>query len=269
MLSLIHNKGKLDPKDFAKRIETIFKEKRVVGYGSATMQAAQRLMNGVSWNKSGVGPPSAGNGSAMRAAPIGLAYWNVPAALIINTAYQGIITHDNPICSAGALIVSGAVALLLEHGNMGNWEKWYGYLAGYVASVSSELAHNMAELWVRRNDPMETVASWLHDMQIDDWPGISPWVKTSTLWSLYAFINSPDDFWETLCTAIWPGGDIDTTGAMAGAISGAYNGLQNIPHDVAILVNDKGRWGFEDLCGLAESLHRLVVNGHNSNGYSG
>jgi ADP-ribosylglycohydrolase len=42
------------------------------------------------------------------------------------------------------------------------------------------------------------------------------------LWSLYSFLRSPEDYWETVCTAIAVGGDVDTTAAMAGAVSGAY-----------------------------------------------
>jgi hypothetical protein len=54
----------------------------------------------------------------------------------------------------------------------------------------------------------------------DFWNGISPFVTSSVLWSLYSFLRSPDDYWEAICTAIAVGGDVDTTAAMTGAIAG-------------------------------------------------
>src|SRR5262249_18401814 len=60
------------PEDYARRIAAIFVEDRIVGRGRATEQAAHRLAAGVPWYQSGEPAPQAGNGSAMRAAPVGL-----------------------------------------------------------------------------------------------------------------------------------------------------------------------------------------------------
>jgi ADP-ribosylglycohydrolase len=65
------------------------------------------------------------------------------------------------------------------------------------------------------------------------------------------------DYWETICTAIQVGGDVDTTAAMAGAISGATVGLAGIPPEAARLVSDRGSHGFEALVELAGELHHL------------
>jgi hypothetical protein len=93
----------------------------------------------------------------------------------------------------------------------------------------------------------------------DRWPGISPFVTSSVLWSLYAFLRTPDDYWETICTAISVGGDVDTTAAMAGAISGAYNGRNAVPQALAARLNDRGTWGYEALVELAHSAHRVAM----------
>jgi hypothetical protein len=50
----------------------------------------------------------------------------------------------------------------------------------------------------------------------EGWRGISPFVTSSVLWSLYSFLRSPEDYWETVCTAIAVGGDVDTTGGHGG-----------------------------------------------------
>ncbi len=52
----------------------LFAESRIVGRGLATETAARRLIRGVPWDEAGVPGPSAGNGSAMRAGPVGLLY---------------------------------------------------------------------------------------------------------------------------------------------------------------------------------------------------
>ncbi len=65
-------------------------------------------------------------------------------------------------------------------------------------------------------------------------------VTGSVCWSLYAFLRSPDDYWETICTAIGAGGDTDTTAAMAGGIVGARLGLKGLPQELLARLNDQG-----------------------------
>ncbi|MCX5718537.1 MAG: ADP-ribosylglycohydrolase family protein, partial [Nitrospirae bacterium] len=62
------------PDDYSERIKAIFAERRIVGWGQATREAAIRLVQGIPWEEAGTPAPSAGNGSAMRAAPIGLLF---------------------------------------------------------------------------------------------------------------------------------------------------------------------------------------------------
>jgi hypothetical protein len=89
----------------------------------------------------------------------------------------------------------------------------------------------------------------------DDWEGISPFVTPSVLWRLYSVLHSPDDYWEAICTAI--AGEVDTTAAMAGAISGALVGLRGIPAEPCSLLSDRGAWGYEALVQLATDLYNL------------
>ena len=56
---------------------------------------------------------------------------------------------------------------------------------------------------------------------------------------------------ETMRTSIAVGGDVDTTAAMAGAISGAYLGLGALPMDLARRVTDQGTWEYAELVDLA------------------
>jgi ADP-ribosylglycohydrolase len=106
--------GRFDSGHYAVRIAAIFREERIVRRGRATTEAALRLISGVAWTQAGTAPLAAGNGSAMRAAPIGLMYWDDEERMIAAAHDQGRVTHQDPRCSAGAAAVAGAVALGLR-----------------------------------------------------------------------------------------------------------------------------------------------------------
>ncbi len=100
--------------------------------------------------------------------------------------------------------------------------------------------------------------SGLDPAHIERWQGISAFVTPSVLWSLYAFLRSPDDYWETICTAIGVGGDTDTMAAIAGAISGARLGVEALPQDLVARLNDNGQWNAVALVELAQSCAAIV-----------
>jgi ADP-ribosylglycohydrolase len=100
--------------------------------------------------------------------------------------------------------------------------------------------------------------SGMDPAHIDRWQGISAFVTPSVLWSLYSFLRSSDDYWETICTAIGVGGDTDTMAAIAGAISGARLGVKALPGELLSRVNDRGEWGADALSELAHSCARMI-----------
>ncbi len=79
---------------------------RIVGRGRATAAAASRLARGVAWDRAATPAPNAGNGSAMRAGPVGCMFWNDPDALIEAAGDQGRITHADLRCAAGPVPLS-------------------------------------------------------------------------------------------------------------------------------------------------------------------
>jgi ADP-ribosylglycohydrolase len=256
--------GGFAPGDYAGRVARLFTEGRIVGPGQTTAQAAYRIARGTPWDEAGTPPPAAGNGSAMRAAPVGLLLAHDPEAMIRMAHDQGRVTHRDPRCSAGAVAVAGATALAVIHGppepavlcrTLAEWTRPFDPI---LAAAITELPR-----WVE--EPLPRAASRIarvgldpsHPDDRDGWGGIAPFVTPSVLWSLYAVLRCPGDYWETICTAIAVGGDVDTTAAMAGAISGAAVGLRGIPEDLARLVTDQGSGGHALLVELAGSLHDL------------
>lgn len=252
---------RFDPASYARRVAAIFAENRIVGRGRATAAAAQRLAQGVPWQESGTPPPQAGNGSAMRAGPIGLFFFDDPERMVAAAHDQGRITHADPRSSAGAAAIAGAVALALQ-GRLKGTDAVVAQLVEWSAPLDLSFAKELGRLpgWldlVPEAAGPEIARAGLQPGFSDRWQGISPFVTSSVLWSLYSVLHSPDDYWETICTAIAVGGDVDTTAAMAGAISGAALGLRAIPHGLAVRLTDQETWGYNDLVGLAERCHEI------------
>lgn len=256
--------GGFDVEDYARRIAAIFEERRIVGRGMATTRAARRLIRGVSWKESGAPPPSAGNGSAMRAGAVGLICYDDVDRLVKVAERQGVITHRDPRCSAGAVAIAGAVSLALREKEI-VVEEFVAQLGEWMTPLEGSFADYVIKLdrWISL-PPAQAAEAIIPAGKApgyeDGWRGISPFVIPSVLWSLYSFLRTPDDYWETICTAIAVGGDVDTTAAMAGAVSGARMGMEAIPQGLARQVNDMGAWGYEALVDLAEKAYEIKMN---------
>jgi len=255
------------PDDYSERIKAIFAEKRIVGWGQATREAAIRLIQGIPWEEAGTPAPSAGNGSAMRAAPVGLLFFD-NTQLLVHAAYdQGRITHRDSRCSAGAVAISGAVALVLQ-GKPISPDLFLFSLADLVKLIEPTFSAELIKLIQWISMPPDKAVDFISKAGIDEdyldedeWQGISPFVISSVLWSLYSFLRTPDDYMETIYTAIEGGGDVDTTAAMAGAISGAYLGLDAIPSDLLHYLTDRGMWRFDELIELAHQCYEIKMHG--------
>ncbi len=250
-----------DPGDYAGRIAESFSKGRIVGGGRATWEAAIRLSQGIPWDEAGTPSPSAGNGSAMRAGPVGLMFFDDPEALIRAAQDQGRITHKDPRCSAGAVAIAGAVALALSARPIQS-RPFLSQLSGWSARLDSSVSQGIRALidWVEL-DPADTIQKIARagyaPGYTPDWQGVTPFVTGSVLWSLYAFLHTPGSYLQTIATAIEAGGDVDTTAAMAGAISGAYLGITAIPADLAALLTDRGTWEYSQLVDLAHTCHAV------------
>lgn len=257
--------GRFDPRDYARRIAEIFVEERIVGGGRATGQAAWRLAAGTPWEEAGTPSPSAGNGSAMRAGPVGLLFFDDYERMVQAAYDQGRITHRDPRCSAGAVAIAGAVALAVRSEEID--AEWFLYrLAEWASPFEESVANDLRRLTEWVSLPPEEAATLISGLgRNSDYPdegmGISPFVTTSVVWSLYSFLRSTEDYGATVRTAIAVGGDVDTTAAMAGAISGAYLGLAAIPQHLARRVTDRKTWGFDELVKLAHLCHQLKGRG--------
>lgn len=252
--------GHWEPAAFAARLAGLFRERREVGAGPGTRGAAQRLISGNPWHQSGTPAPYLGNGSAMRAGPIGLLLPD-RLAMLRAAREQSRVTHLDPRCAAGAVVVARAVALAGRR-EPADVVAFVEDLAESAQEDDPGLARELRRLpgWVRL-DP-DAAARRLTEVGLvpehrDQWQGISACVTPTVFWSLYAFLRSPDDYWETICVAISPGGDTDTMAAMAGAISGARVGPAALPPALLRCLTDRGEWGASELARLAEQCAEI------------
>lgn len=195
----------------------------------------------------------------MRAGPIGLLFYDDPEGLLRAAIQQGIITHADPRCSAGAI----AIAL---RGRPVESMPFLARLAELSEEVEPRFAAYLRRLTKWLSLPPEEAVTHISQAGLErqsahEWRGISPFVVGSVLWSLYSFLQNPDDYRETIRTAITVGGDVDTTAAMAGAISGAYVGLDAVPPNLTHHLTDQGSWGQAHLIDLADQCYEIKVGG--------
>ncbi len=256
-----------DPADFGRRIGALFEGGRAVGAGPGTRFAAERLLAGIMWEEAGRPAPYAGNGSAMRAAPIGVLFRDDLETMRRVAVEQSCITHKDPRCAAGSLVVAGGAALTSSGESLAP-EEFLERLAEWAEQEDQSLA-----------DAVRGVAAWLDLTPVeaaralhrsgldssagDSWRGVSSFVVPSVAWSLYAFLRSPDDYWTVVSTAIGAGGDTDTMAAIAGAMAGARGGVGALPGPLLGFLNDQGAWRAPELTSLACDCARIAAISRN------
>jgi poly(ADP-ribose) glycohydrolase ARH3 len=260
LLRSFRERRRWDPADYALRLAQLFQQGRDVGAGQGTRSAALRLLQGVPWFDAGTPAPYAGNGSAMRAGPLGLLF-GTEGSVDQAARDQSRITHRDPRCSGGAVAVARAVAIAAR-GQPMRPNEFLDEIATAMEQDDGGFSQAVRDLseWVPLDPPM--AARRLHQRRLDpahpDWQGISAFVVPSVIWSFYAFLRAPDDYWETICTAIGVGGDTDTMAAISGAISGCRNGPGALPSGLLEHLTDRGEWGAEPLSLLARECAALV-----------
>lgn len=180
--------------------------------GITYAEAAKRLYGGEG---------SFGNGAAMRIAPLGLFFHDAPD-LYEKARRSAAVTHAHPVGVDGAAVQAKAVAQAVD---MSPSEPFSAdrFLRTLLETAKSSQMINQL-LHVRdafRDDvpPQKAVRAF----------GQGVAVQQSLPFAVYAFVRHPDSFEDCFFCATLNGGDRDTLGAMACAVSGAYLGVEAIP----------------------------------------
>jgi poly(ADP-ribose) glycohydrolase ARH3 len=167
------------------------------------------------------GRGSFGNGAAMRVAPLGLVYFD-SLDLYEKVHLSASVTHAHPVGIDGAAVqakaVAQAVALKPEEEFIPN-----EFLNGLIDFArTTEMKGKL--LLVQR-----LIAENISPMRAAQQIGRSVTAHESIPFAIYSFLLYPRSFEDCLFCAILNGGDRDTLGAMASAISGTYLGSMRSP----------------------------------------
>jgi ADP-ribosyl-[dinitrogen reductase] hydrolase len=161
----------------------------------------------------------AGNGAAMRVLPAALCTLGDEEALSRLAVEQARITHHHPLSDAGSLLVGRLVQLAV-----------LGRSMRQLQSAAAEAA---------RAAP---------GFRWEPYRGLASGYIVDTIQTVLHFLFTTSSFEACLTAVVNQGGDADTTGAIAGAIAGAYYGPEGLPI----------RWVKRLDVGLRAELERLA-----------
>ena len=232
--------GHVDPADIGAEFVKLWESNEIVGAGQVAHRAVKRLMEGVPWQDAAAADDLPWNGAAMRIAPVGLWHCDRQNELVRDVELASFVTHRHPLAVDGAIAVAAAVACAATWSEI-ETASFLDAVRGPVADRSPEFAARILRLgeWLRLD---ETTA--LQAIVADsEWAkgggfGVPVHVEPTVLAALYVFLKSPGDYLATVDCALRAGGDVDTVAAIAGAISGAHNGVAAIPRDLVEGVKD-------------------------------
>ena len=259
LLISIAERGTADPAHFASRLSLLVAMNRVVGAGPGTLATGSRLHQGIPWTQAGEPSPYCGNGAAMRVAPLGVLWAHDPPFLILSVLEQSRVFPYNSLFRSGGVIVAAASMVACRSDRLDPYEAC-AEIAGLAGRIDAETATAIRTVEALIEMDAEQATARVHGDRLEagsaqEWRGVSSEVTGSVCWSLYAFLRSPDDYWEAVCTAISAGGDTDTTAAMAGGIVGARVGFTGLPQELVALLNDQGEWKVAELTSLAQRCY--------------
>ena len=170
----------------------------------------------------------AGNGAAMRCAPIAIRWRDDPLALVRNSIVSAVPTHWDKRCGWSCALLNLAAAAALRGATLTTDELLDAGLNGVRASLpdlerhgyDASVPESVREAVLKASD------AEIADVRLDD---------DSMGYTLLALVVGLIAFWRatsferTLSSVIEAGGDTDTNGAVVGAMLGARFGLGAIP----------------------------------------
>jgi ADP-ribosyl-[dinitrogen reductase] hydrolase len=166
----------------------------------------------------------AGNGAAMRVAPVALYTLGDEEFLSRLAVEQAHITHHHPLSDAACV----SVGTMIQRGLL-------GMPLPVLRAAAEELAARHPEF------------------RFEGYDGESSAYVVDTLRTVFDAFFSTDTFEDCVVKTVNRGGDADTTGSIAGAIAGARYGFDAIPRGWLQALDPDLR---EELSSLAEALVR-------------
>lgn len=209
------------PESLAKRFAVSYRWSR--GYGPGAARVLKRIQRGEPWqeaSKAVYTEGSYGNGAAMRAPVLALFFARDRAGLLAAARDSARVTHAHPLGVEGAVLIALAAHALLE-----------GRPAAQVLELVQ--AGCSAPQIIER---LNTVRAWTESeampssREVATRLGNGITAATSCPTALYIALRHLKTSFETMMEFIIAcRGDVDTIGAMAGALWGIVNGAERLP----------------------------------------
>ncbi|UCC81996.1 MAG: ADP-ribosylglycohydrolase family protein [Gemmatimonadota bacterium] len=200
------------------------------GIGFATLRSILQLWVGFPPARSGV--HSAGNGPAMRVAPLGAFFAGAPEQLDDYVGACTRITHTDPRALTGAKAVAYLAAWAIKDGlvERPGLEDLLDVMRAAGNAEDGEWAETL-ELLRRAGERGLSVDEFAASLGLED--GVGGYIYHTVPVAVYAWYTHFGDFESTLSATLDCGGDTDTAAAIAGALAGAALGERAIPRDWA------------------------------------
>lgn len=197
------------------------------------------------------------NGSAMRAAPVGIRFWNDPDECVRQAAESSLPSHGSAPCVAGACAVACAVAAGIRGGHSPREIMEIAYESAlYGESVGYDIPAPSVALRIRlARDIVERQKSRGLEACIDELCaliGAGMEVYQSVPFALGVFYAAEGDVQNSILAAVNAGDDADTNAAIAGAVAGACSGAAAIPASWRKAIRQE-----KELLGCARELLKL------------
>jgi len=218
--SLLEEDG-LQPDALAIRFASSYRWSR--GYGPGAAKVLKRIRRGVPWqqaSKAVYAEGSYGNGAAMRAPVLALFFAHDRNGMIAAARSSALVTHAHQLGIEGAVLIALASYALLE---------------GRPATQILEVLQSECST-PQLSEQLKTVRTWIEskespspkEVSMKLGNGIS--APTSCPTALYVALRFLTTTFEAMMEFIIAcRGDVDTIGAMAGALWGIANGTERLP----------------------------------------
>ncbi|MBI4186937.1 MAG: ADP-ribosylglycohydrolase family protein [Chloroflexi bacterium] len=221
--SLLRSRG-FDADDLVQTFMANYDLEPYRGYGPGPPRLFRLVRAGTPWRKAALElyrGGSYGNGSAMRAAPIGVFYYDDLETLRDVAWRSSETTHAHRLGREGAALQACAVALAtgLEPGAAFDRDAFLSGLSGFAPEG----------IYREKLDGIRGLPTEPDTAGVAGELGNGIEAFNSVPAAIFSFLAHPDSFAQAVLYAISLGGDTDTIGAMTGAISGAYLGIGAIP----------------------------------------
>jgi poly(ADP-ribose) glycohydrolase ARH3 len=221
----IIEKGLIDEQHLGKTFRDNFEREPWRGYASGPPTVFYHVkQTGISYSEAAQGlfggKGSFGNGAAMRIVPVGLFFHDSPY-LYDQACASARVTHAHPVGMDGAAVQAHAVSLAVNL----NPDEGLSLEASLKALIDFARTTEIRE---KMRLVQQSISRKTSPKAAADLIGRTVAVQESMPFAVYSFFRHANSFEDCLLCAIMNGGDRDTLGAMAGAISGAYLGIEAI-----------------------------------------